>query len=151
MTIAASAAVLTACGRSPSAGTDPRAFVMTGICPVGTPVGDGRTVARDSVDSEDWGWNYASPEIPGLAITVGKMGTIGDGGSLAAARAAFTTKAIAAPVALGSGAFELPGRGVCRVFFEANNTVFWAATVTAAGQRVDACSLAADAAEATVK
>ena len=79
------------------------------------------------------------------------MGTIGDGGSLAAARAAFATKAIAAPVSLGSGAFELPGRGVCGVFFEANNAVFWAATVTAAGQRVDACSLAADAAEAMVK
>jgi len=55
MTIAASAAVLTACGRSPSAGIDQRAFVMTGICPVGMPVGDGRTVARDSVDSENWG------------------------------------------------------------------------------------------------
>ena len=79
------------------------------------------------------------------------MGTIGDGGSLVAARAAFTTKAIAAPVSLGSGAFELPGRGVCGVFFEANNAVFWAATVTAAGQRAGACSLAADAAEAMVK
>jgi hypothetical protein len=73
---------------------------------------------------------------------------IGDGGSLAAAREAFTTKAIAAPVSLGSGAFEPPGRGVCRVFFEADTPFLGSDGYRSrpAGQRLLAC-----AAEAMVK